>query len=323
MSGTAIVVTAALVVFGVCVWAGLSAFRRGLEARLGVTDAELRRVGDAGAWRDAGTGEIRQEVAAFRSTLEAMRVREEERRLREDQGWTVLQKVAAVLSGAQRAGRAGENVLREALAHLPPSMLDTNFRVNGRVVEFALILPDGRRLPVDSKWSAERELLELSDADDGPERDRVVRAIEKAVLERAREVCAYLDPAVTASVGVAAVPDAAYSVLRRAHSEAYRKGVLIISYSMALPVVLFLHSLVARFATIADVDACLADLGAILHSIESTLENSVARASKMLVNGTEELRGHVGKARGTLARAREHKEVDQEDTTLRVVSMQP
>jgi hypothetical protein len=33
------------------------------------------------------------------------------------------------------------------------------------------------------------------------------------------------------------------------------------------------------------------------------LENKVARASTMLVNGAEELRGHLGKARTTLSRA--------------------
>jgi DNA recombination protein RmuC len=255
--------------------------------------------------------------------LEALRVREEERRVREEQGWGVLQKVAAVLSGSQSTGRAGENILRDAFAHLPPSMLDVNFRVNGRVVEFGLILPDGRRLPVDSKWSAERELLLLAEASDPAERERVMRTIEKAVVERAKEVAAYLDPALTAPVGVAAVPDAAYAVLRRAHADAYRHGVLVMSYSMALPVALFLHSLVARFGSVRDVEACLADLANVLHSVEGTLENSVARATKMLANGTEEMRGQLGKAKTTLARAREQEEENEVPTaSLHVVGME-
>ena len=264
MDGTSMLVVLALVVFAACVWATVAGLRRSIEARLGATDAELRRLGDAGSWREQGATEMRREVAAFRATLEALRVREEERRAREEQGWGVLQKVAAVLSGAQGAGRAGENVLRDALAHLPPSMLDANFRVNGRVVEFGLVLPDGRRLPVDSKWPAERELVHLSEVSDAAERERVVRAIEKAVVDRSKEVASYLDPALTASVGVAAVPDAAYAVLRRAHADAYRRGVLVIPYSMALPVVLFLHSLVARFGAVRDVEACLTDLAGIL-----------------------------------------------------------
>jgi hypothetical protein len=292
-------------------WLAAGGLRRGLESRLSMTDAELRRLGDAGVWRERGDGEIRHEIASFRGALDSMRTREEERRAREDQSWAILHKVAAVLSGGQRAGRAGENVLRETLAHLPPSMVETDFRVNGKVVEFGLLLPDGRRLPIDSKWSAERELQALAHATDPIERDRLVRVIEKTVGDRAREVCTYRDPAVTTSVGVAAVPDAAYEVLRRAHSDAYRQGVIVIPYSMALPVVLFLHSLVSRFGMAGDVEASLSDLARILDSMESTLENKVARASAMLVNGTEELRGQMGKARTTVVRARDSHERDE------------
>src|SRR5918996_1433027 len=124
MEGTAVIVALAFLTLAVCVGVAFAGLRRTLDARLGATDAELRRLGDAGTWREQGTTEVRREVAAFRAALEALRVREEERRVREEQGWGVLQKVAAVLSGAQGAGRAGENVLREAFAYLPPSMLD-------------------------------------------------------------------------------------------------------------------------------------------------------------------------------------------------------
>ena len=246
---------------------------------------------------------MRQEIVAFRESLERMRAREEERRAREDQGWAVLHRVAAVLSGGQRSGQAGENVLREALSHLPPAMVVTDFRVNGRVVEFGLVLPDGRRLPIDSKWPAERELAALAEATDPQERDRLVRTVERIVAERAREVAGYRDPAITAPIGVAAVPDAAYGVLRRAHADAYRQGVVVIPYSMALPIVLFLHGIVSRFGAAGDVRACLSDLTAILEAVEQSLENKVAKASTMLVNGVEELRGQMGKARSTLAMA--------------------
>jgi DNA recombination protein RmuC len=180
-------------------------------------------------------------------------------------------------------------------------MVVTDFRVNGRVVEFGLVLPDGRRLPIDSKWPAERELVALARASGPEEREPLIRAIERTVGERAREVSAYRDPAVTAPVGVAAVPDAAYEVLRRAHADAYRQGVIVIPYSSALPVILFLHSLVGRYGASGDVETCLTDLGRMLDAVELTLENKVARASTMLANGAEELRGHLGKARASLA----------------------
>jgi hypothetical protein len=286
--------------------------RRSVHDRLGATDAELRRLGDAGLWRERGAEDMRREITGFRTALDDMRIREQERRAREEEGWATLHRVAAVLSGGQRSGRVGENVLRESLSHLPPSMVVTDFRVNGRVVEFGLVLPDGRRLPVDSKWPAERELVMLAEATDQSERESLIKAVEKTVSARAREVCGYLDPAVTAPVGVAAVPDAAYAVLRRAHADAYRQGVIVVPYSMALPVLLFLYSIVSRFGATGDVEACLGDLAAALDSMESTLENKVVRASTMLANGAEEFRGQMGKARASLARARYP---DRDDST--------
>jgi hypothetical protein len=296
-------IVAVLACGGVAVWAAVSAVRRAVDARLAEAGAEVRRVADASAWRERGTDDIRREVSSFRESLEGMRARDEERQLREEQAWAVLHRVAAVLAGSQRTGRAGENVLREALGHLPPTMLVRDFRVNGRVVEFGLILPDGRRLAIDSKWPAERELLALAETSDPQDRERLIRSIERAVADRAREVAGYRDPAVTAPVAVAAVPDAAYAVLRRAHADAYRQGVVVIPYSMALPVVLFLHGIVARFGAAGDVQACLADLTSVLDAVETTLENKVAKASTMLLNGAEELRGHLGKARSSLSRA--------------------
>jgi hypothetical protein len=256
---------------------------------------------------------MRQEVMAFRGVLEQMQTREDERRGRDEERWAVLHRVAAVLSGGQRTGRVGENVLRDALSHLPPSMVETDFRVNGRVVEFGLVLPDGRRLAIDSKWPADRELQLFLQTEEGPEKDRLAHAIERTVADRAKEVSGYRDPAVTAPVGVAAVPDAAYALLRKAHADAYRQGVIVISYSMALPVVLFLYSIVSRFGGGDDVQACLADLARMVDAIEGTLENKLARASAMLANGTEELRGHLGKGRATLARAGD---VDRDEAGL-------
>jgi DNA recombination protein RmuC len=305
------------------IWVAAASLRRSLDARMAATDAELRRLGDATVWRERGTDSIRQEVTAFRAALEHLRVREEERRAREEQGWQTLHGLAAVLAGGQRTGRAGENILRECLAHLPPSMVVSDFRVNGRVVEFGLVLPDGRTLPVDSKWPAERELRALSEATDPIERDRLTREIERVVAARAREVSGYRDPAMTSPVAVAAVPDAAYVILRRAHADAFRQGVVVVPYSMSLPILLFLHGIVGRFGAAGDLAAALADVMTALEGMEGTIENKMARASAMLLNGTEELRGQVGKARATLSLAREAEAPADALPTPRLVGLRP
>src|SRR5204862_3432961 len=124
-----------------------------------------------------------------------LRIRDEERRGREVEHAEVVRRLSTVLAGGSSKGRAGENVLREHLAELPPAMLVSDFRVNGKVVEYGLLLPDGRRLPIDSKWSAMRELEALERATDPAQRDLLAREVERVVAGRAREVAAYLDPA--------------------------------------------------------------------------------------------------------------------------------
>jgi hypothetical protein len=274
-----------------------------LEARLEVQASELRRLADAGAVRDGGAEQVRAELAAARRVLESMRIREEERRAADGESREVVKRLATVLAGGAGKGRAGENVLRQHLSELPPSMLATDFRVGGKVVEFGLVLPDGRRLPIDSKWTGLAELEALEAAHTAIERESCARAVEKAVASRAREVAQYLDPALTSPVAVAAIPDAAYDVLKRAHADAFARGVVVVPYSTALPIVLFLYALVQRFGDAADVSASLAEVATLLGAMEGVLENKFARAATMLANGSDELRSNLGKARGSIARA--------------------
>jgi DNA anti-recombination protein RmuC len=182
-------------------------------------------------------------------------------------------------------------------------MLVTDFRVNGKVVEFGLRLPDGRRLPIDSKWTALAELEALDAATDAVMRDACARAVEKAVAGRAKEVAQYLDPSITAPVAIAAVPDAAYAALKRAHADAYTRGVVVVPYSGALPIILFLYALVRRFGDTADVQAAVSEMGSLLDALEAIVENRFQRAAVMVSNGIDEFRAHLGKARGSLSRA--------------------
>jgi DNA recombination protein RmuC len=292
-----------------------------VEARLEAQTAELRRLADAAGTRELASEQLRTGLEGARRVLQELAVREQERRVVDVEHREVIRRLSTVLAGGASKGRGGENVLREHLSQLPPGMLVTDFRVGGKVVEFGLLLPDGRRLPIDSKWTAVAELEALEAADDAVARDLCIRAVEKAVVGRAREVAQYLDPSVTSPVAVAAVPDAAFQVLRRAHAEAFGHGVVIVPYSSALPIVLFLYSLVQRFGDASDVQASLAEVGGALDVLESVVENRFARAGTMISNGADEFRSQLGKARGSIARARSAGPPDDEgaDPALAVV----
>jgi hypothetical protein len=302
-----VIVAAALaLVMGVLVGVAVSRRRQpgvALRAQLQVQAGELRRLADQGAGRDLAAEQLREGLDGARRALDELRTRDQERRAQDADQREVVKRLATVLAGGASKGRAGEHMLRSQLADLPPGMLCTDFRVNGKVVEFGLLLPDGRRLPIDSKWTAVAELEALEAAADLTERDARARAVERAVASRAKEVAQYIDPTVTAPAAIAAVPDAAYQVLKRAHADAFARGVIIVPYGSALPVALFLYSLVRRFGDAADVQSVISEIVVVLDALESIVENRVQKAATMLANGADEFRSQLGRARGSIARA--------------------
>jgi RmuC family len=306
VSALAIVASVVALVGGFAVGVGLVRRRpadAALRAQLQIQAGELRRLADQSSQRDLAAEQLRQGMEGARRALDELRTRDQERRAQDADQREVVKRLATVLAGGAVKGRAGEHILRSQLAELPPGMLCTDFRVNGKVVEFGLLLPDGRRLPIDCKWTAVAELEALEAAGDLAERDACARAVERAVAARAKEVAQYLDPTVTAPTAIAAVPDAAYDVLKRAHADAFARGVIIVPYGSALPIALFLYSLVRRFGDAADVQAVVSEVAVVLDALESVVENRVQKAATMLANGADELRSQVGKARGSIARA--------------------
>ena len=155
------------------------------------------------------------------------------------------------MAGSGSRGAAGENVLARALAQLPPDLLETNAAFGGRVVEYALRLPGGRLLPIDSKWTSVAELERLETTDDPAERRRLREQVAREVRLRAREMAKYLDPERTLALAVLAVPDAVHAEVPEAHAEGWREGVLVVPYSLALPFVLSLYRLAVRFGSAA------------------------------------------------------------------------
>lgn len=266
--------------------------------------AEVSRIADALARQSSDERELRGDMGRVRELVEGLRAAAEARVRAEEPVWHAVRRIEAVLAGKGARGKAGENLLEETLSHLPAGMLLRDFSVSGRRVEFALVLPDGRRLPVDSKWTAVRELEELRAETDEDRRKALCRRIEDEVSRRAKEVEAYIESSLTTPFAVACVPDAAFAVCRRAHGEAFARGVILVPYASSLPVLLSLYALASRYGSGDQAQACLGELEALVAAMEQTLENKVARAATMLSNAADEWRTHVGKARGALARGR-------------------
>jgi hypothetical protein len=275
-----------------------------LSGALEAQSVRIDRLADLLGRRVNDDRALQGNLSSTREAVEALRSAVDARRHAEEAAWSTIGRLGSVLLGGGARGRAGENLLEEALSQLPGAMLARDFSVNGKRVEFALILPDGKRLPVDSKWTAVRELEALDAEGDGEGRAALCRTVEDEVARRAREARQYLEPSMTTPFAVVCVPDAAFAACRKAHADAFAHGVVLAPYSTAVPVLLALYSLALRYGDAGDVQACLADVETVLGSMEHTLEHRLAKAGAMLRSAVDDLRGDLGRARGAVSRGR-------------------
>src|SRR6202162_5421534 len=126
--------------------------------------AELKiRLEAGGQAQGSQAAELRERLAQTQSVVEGLRSALSARQAVEGEARASLKRLESVIAGSSTRGAAGENILEEALRHLPPEMLQRNVWVGGKVVELALRLPGGKLLPMDSKWVSSGALEQLAD----------------------------------------------------------------------------------------------------------------------------------------------------------------
>jgi len=254
-----------------------------VENSMSVRDSVLRDFGEA------------------RRTLEGIKIDLDSRKQLERELQESSRRIERIIAGSRTRGKAGENILAEAFKHFPPSILETNYRVNGRIVEYALVLADGKRVPIDSKWAAVDLIENLESQTDEETRDRMIRQVEQAVYSKVREVSKYIDPSCTTSWGIAAVPDAAFTICRNTHLDAFKDRVILMPFSLALVYLLSLYQLHLQYARSVDyekLNAYLNQIESAIEKLDNELENKISRGSTMIVNAFNECKHQIGAMRG-------------------------
>jgi DNA recombination protein RmuC len=238
---------------------------------------------------------IRDEIGHAQQALAEVRALEHVRARQMEQAAESLRRLEAVVAGSSARGAAGENILARALGQLPPDLLEVNLAFGNKIVEYALRLPGGRVLPIDSKWTSVGALERLDGAE-AHERRRLVEQVARDVRLRIREMAKYLDPERTLGLGLVAVPDGVYVSAPEVHAEGYREGVLVVPYSLALPYVLALYRLALRFGSAVDTDRLAERLRTLEESLRGLGEEVEGRLSRALVqaqNARDALRERV------------------------------
>lgn len=280
-----------------------------LSQSLGMLQAAVQGVETKVLESSAGVRDaIGKDLSDARLVVERLKVDAEERRRMEEDVQASARRIETVLLGSRTRGAAGENILQDAFRQFPAEMIDMNFRVNGKVVEYALVLANGKRLPIDSKWPSPELLDRLSDELQEPAKEAaVVQEIERVLRLKVREVKQYIDPGATLAFAVAAVPDPVFNACRRAHLEAYREGVILMPYSMTIPYLLALfrlHLQYARSVDLENLEGYLQQIDDNVTALDRLMENNIAKGSTMIQNAFNEAKRNLGQMRGALAAIR-------------------
>ena len=257
-----------------------------VESTVSVKDSVLRDFGEA------------------RRTLEGIKIDLDARKALEKELQESSRRIERVIAGGRSRGRAGENVLAEAFKQFPPNIIETNYKVNGHIVEYALILADGKRVPIDSKWSAVELIDSLESETDAEAREKIAVQIEQTVSSKVKEISKYIDPSCTTTWGIAAVPDAAFSVCRNIHLNAFSDGVILMPFSLALVYLLSLYQLHLQYARSVDLEKLngyLTQMDQALEKLDNELENKISRGSTMVSNAFNECKRQIGVMRGASA----------------------
>ncbi|MCL4822480.1 MAG: DNA recombination protein RmuC [Vicinamibacteria bacterium] len=256
-------------------------------------EASLRDLGEA-------TRRLHVELGAAQRALSEVKAAEAARAQATERALDSLRRLEAVVAGSASRGVAGEHLLAEALAQLPPDLLVHDVAFGSRVVEYALRLPGGRLLPIDSKWPAAAALQALAETEDPAQRRAHRDTVARELRQRVREVARYVDPERTLSLAVLAVPDAACAAAPEALAEGWGEGVLVVPYSLALAQVLSIYRLALRFGAAAAADelpARLARLDDALRRLDEEVEGRLSRALVQAHNARDALRTHLAEAR--------------------------
>jgi len=299
-----------LVVLGLFIWklngqlAGLKESHARFEERLVSQNqlaAELKGLLSAGQQAQQQVSSSLQQTLG---AIEQLRSAFDERRRLDEANRQSLSRLEEIIAGTSSKGGAGENILHEVLQQLPPDMVLRRVAIGGGEVEYALRLTNRKLLPIDSKWGATSILESLEAAQDDSQRQRLRDEIDQAVVRHVLQVAKYIDPGLTVPWAVAAVPDAAFRVIRKAHIEAQRRSVFIVSYSLVVPYLLSFFNLHLQYASSIDLEQLSSHLLEIQRTIEQMallLENSIERAGKMIQNAAVDYRQLLGSLRGSVA----------------------
>lgn len=275
-----------------------------INQSVGSLSTTLSRTDSATATLVQTSESLRGGLSAAQSTLAELCTLSEAQQSLEQQATESMQRLERVLAGSQSKGIAGENIVEMMFSKLPPEWQVRDFSVGNKVVEFGIRLPNDLVLPIDSKWAASSLLEEFAKAEDLKEKQRIKSQIQSVVLARAAEIKKYIDPNLTSTFGIAAVPDSIYDLCSEILPQLLQLNVVLISYSLFQPYLLLVFQTTLKTLKAVDLkklDPYLQQAQESIKVLQEELEGRFSRALVMLDNSRADMSAHLSKLRAGLA----------------------
>lgn len=211
-------------------------------------------------------------------------------------------QLTAILLG-RGSGEAGERLAAELLAMLPQDWVRHKVRIGDGEVEFALVMPGGYLVPIDSKFVG-AELVAAFEAKNETARQDLERKLRERVQSRAREIAEkYLTDHQVLGFGVAAVPDSIYGASLRALPDAFRHKVVLVPYSLLVPFSLSLYLMAQRLGIstrLSDTEQAIGTATVALQQAIRELEN-MGREITSVSNQKDRALGYLRRAERSLS----------------------
>lgn len=249
-----------------------------------------------GRVQDKLTEHAQNTLATIGMMRTALETRLEARKEHDEANRKSLKRLEEIIAGTKSKGIAGENILSEAIRALPPEMITRQFRINGKEVEFGLVLPNKKIVPIDSKWPSTQVLDELSAETDEAAKLKLRDRVEKELMRRVQEVSQYIDTSLTIPWAIAAVPDGVYNMCHNIRFDAFKKHVILISYGMTLPYLLSLFSIHLQYSGAIDKENLsnyLIEIERNLKGMLDVLDNKLQKSKAMLESAIAEYRAYI------------------------------
>ena len=241
---------------------------------------------------------IRAELSATKASIAEVQAITKNREVFEERSAESLKRVEHILTGTQSKGAAGENIVDLAFARLPVEWQIRNFSVGSKIVEFGIRLPNNLVLPIDSKWAGTAVFEEFLTTQNTKERLAKKAQLQSTVVARASEIKKYIDPNLTTTFAIAAVPDPIFDPCSELLPDLLRQNVVVVSYSMFIPYLLLVFHTSAKNLGKPDLkrlDAYLRTVEDCVKTLQSELEGRFSRALVMLDNSRAEMAAHLSK----------------------------